>query len=98
MCAMVSWVPSLLEVPRADVRVDLKGAGAAARRERRPGRRLDQNPMNALGIRDRVRRGDQGVIRIVEAERETRDPGGQRLRAVAVPRVLGQGARRGGEG
>src|SRR6266446_5668881 len=59
--------PSLLEIPRADVRVDLEGAGPAARRQRRPGRRLNQNPTNALGIRDRVRRRDKGVTRIVEA-------------------------------
>src|SRR2546426_7563024 len=38
-----------------------------------------------------------GVTRIVEAVREARDSGGQCLHAVAVPRVLGQGARRGGE-
>src|SRR2546428_8437301 len=86
---------SLLEIPRADVRVDLEGAGPAARRQRRPGCRLDQNPADGLGIADRVRRSDQGVIRVVEAVGEAREPRGEGLRPVSVTCVLGQGARSG---
>src|SRR5919197_2263202 len=84
--------PSLLEISRADVRVDLEGAGPAARRERRPGRRLDLDPADE---RDVDRRGHGRVGDLVEvAEREARDPGAQRLHAAAVPRVPDQGPRR----
>src|SRR2546428_5577108 len=84
---------SLLEIPRADVRVDLEGAGPAARRQRRPGCRLDQNPADGLGIGHWVRRSDQGVIRVIEAVGEARGPRGEGLRPVSVTCVLGPGGR-----